>query len=272
MRPRNTARNSDRGFALLIVLWSLVLLALLGSQLAAAGRGETRLAANLRAGAVAEAAADGAIHEALFHLLDSSNRHWPADGTPRQIRVPGAIVELRVTTEAGKVNPNTAQPELLRALLHAVGADERTAAAVAVAIADWRFPDAQDHPLQAKAPQYRAAGRDYGPPSEPFQTIDELGLVLGMFPALLARLAPHLSIYHDGDPDPAAADPVVRQAIQDATGVAPQAGGGPRDESVVAITATARGANGTRFVRRAIAGIGGHTQERPYRILSWESE
>ncbi len=189
MIPAGASRRREQGFALLIVLWSLVLFALMGSQLAATGRAAARLSANLRDAAVVQAAADGAIHEALFHLLDSSSRHWPADGRMHIIRLPGASVELRVQSEAGKVNPNFATPDLLAALLHAVGADERTAAAVAVAISDWRFPDAQDHPLEAKAPQYRAAGRAYGPPNAPFETIDELGLVLGMTPDLLAWIS-----------------------------------------------------------------------------------
>lgn len=258
----NPGRN-DSGFALLIVLWSLVLLAFLGSQLAVAGRGETQLAANLRSGAIAEAAADGAVHEALFHLLDSSNRHWRADGSLREIRFPGATVQLRILSEAGKINPNTVQPALLQALLHAAGADQRSAAAIAAHVAEWRFPDAESQ----MAP-YHATGLGYGPPGAPFETLGELGLVLGMTPDLLARLAPHLSLYHDGDPDPAAADPVVRQAMRELGYAA--AAAEVTDESVVAITATAASADGTRFVRRAIARLGATDRARPYRILTWE--
>ena len=261
---RNGSDPGERGFALLIVLWSLVLLAFLGSQMAAAGRGETQLSANLRNGAVAEAAAEGAVHEALFHLLDSSNRHWRADGLLREIRFPNALVQLRIRSEAGKVNPNTASPELLQALLHAVGADQRSAASIAAAITEWRFPDAQ-----SRASQYRAMGHGYGPPGAPFETIGELGLVLGMTPELLARLSPHLSLYHDGEADPAAADPVVLQAMRALGSVPPSAG--VADEIVLAITAAAEGVNGTRFVRRAVVRLGGPDRGRPYRILTWES-
>src|SRR5277367_4288128 len=78
--------HAQRGFALLIVLWTLVLLVLLVTQLTAAGRTETRIAANLRSGAAAEAAAEGAVYEALFHLLDSSAGHWNVDGAIHQVR------------------------------------------------------------------------------------------------------------------------------------------------------------------------------------------
>jgi Tfp pilus assembly protein PilX len=57
-------RTHERGFALLIVLWALVLLTLVFTQLVSAGRGEAELTANLRAGATAEAAAD-----AVFGLI-----------------------------------------------------------------------------------------------------------------------------------------------------------------------------------------------------------
>ena len=52
----------QRGFALLIVLWAVVFLAFLVTQLTAAGRLETHIASNLRVAAVAEAAADGALY------------------------------------------------------------------------------------------------------------------------------------------------------------------------------------------------------------------
>lgn len=69
-----------RGFALLIVLWALVLAALIAAQVTALGRRETLIAANLRTADVAAAAADGAVEEAVFRLM----RHeagWDPDGT-----------------------------------------------------------------------------------------------------------------------------------------------------------------------------------------------
>ncbi len=44
MTPR-----SERGFVLLLVLWTLALLALIGTQVTAAGRSEAQVATNLRA-------------------------------------------------------------------------------------------------------------------------------------------------------------------------------------------------------------------------------
>ncbi len=266
MTPRSS--GDDRGFALLIVLWAVVLLTLLVTQLMAAGRTELRLAANLRGAAAAEAAADGAIQEAVFHLIDPS-RPWAADGADRTLRVPGGQAVLRIEDEAGKINPNSASPELLRALLRRVGADSRTADGVASAIVDWRFPSSQGQPGGAKEPQYRAAGRLYGPPGAPFRSMEELGAVLGMTPDLLSRLEPNVSVLTDADPDPAAAPPVVRQAIQDVRGPANLSRRQP--PRTVTITARVTGDAGGRFIRRATVRLGKTAKEPMFQILTWEA-
>ena len=66
--------NRQRGFALLIVLWTMGLLALLVAQFTATGRGEVQMATNLRANAVTQAAADGAVYEAMGFVRKSENR------------------------------------------------------------------------------------------------------------------------------------------------------------------------------------------------------
>ena len=74
-----TARRS-RGFALLIVLWTVTLLALLGSHITGAARRAASISTLLHDAAQAEALADGLVNEAIFHLLDPSPRGWKADG------------------------------------------------------------------------------------------------------------------------------------------------------------------------------------------------
>ena len=259
----------ERGFALLVVLWTVVLLALLVTQLTASGRGEAQLTYNLRAAAVAEAAADGALSEAVFHALDTSERHWRADGAAHVVRLGSATAEVRIDNEAGKVNLNSAPPELLAALLHALGTDTATSATLSTAIADWRFVDAQ-RGGGAKAAAYRDAGRSYGPPSARFQSLQELGLVLGMTPELLARMLPHVTIFHDGEPAYGAADSVVRQAMREATGAGPAESEGAPEETVIAITARAVGPTGASFVRHAVVRLGLGKEDRLFETLTWD--
>ena len=272
IRMRGTARlGAERGFALLIVLWSMVLLALLATQLTAAGRIEAKIASNLRGSAIAEAAADGAINEALFRLLDGTSRRFLVDGAVRRTAIPHGVVDVRIQDEAGKVNPNTASPALLAALLRAVGADPGTANTVALAIAAWRTPSLGGQGFAAGAAEYRAAGRDYAPPGAPLQSLDEVGLVLGMTPPLLARLTPHLSLYTEDNPVPSAADPVVLQAIRESAGSDPAANVGEATAvSVISIAATAHVAGGANFTRYAVVRMAPTPRGRPYQILVWE--
>ena len=256
----------ERGFALLIVLWSLVLLTLLFTQLTSVGRGEARIADNLRANAAAEAAISGVVQEAIFHLLDSEAAHWDADGVVHEWRIPSGTARARITDDAGLINPNSASAALLRALLHAVGADAATASEVANGIIGWRTPDAQT----AVGPDaYMRAGMTYRPPQAPFQSVEELGLVLGMTPTLLERLRPHLSIYNADAVNPLLADAIVGEALREEDGpprrqqsTSPM----PRNVAITAVVVTLS----ATISRRAEVRLNSPKDGPPFMILSWE--
>ncbi len=261
------ATPRQRGFALLIVLWTLVLLSLLLTQLTSAGRGEAQIALNLRRDAAAELAADGAVQAAMFHLLDGSNQRWTADGTERRLAVPHGTATLLLRDQAGKVNPNTAPPELLAGLIAALGQDPRTAGTIAQAIVDWRTttPVAGQSPAAAA---YRAASLPVAPAGTPFGDVEDVRLVLGMTPALFDALRPHLSIFAVGEPRIAYADKFVAQAIL-ATGGGTGVGAQTTAEiTVVEIAATVHTTAGASFTRRAVVQVGGSSQP-PWRILDW---
>ncbi len=278
----------SKGFALLIVLWTLGLTALLVGHLTGAGRAEAQLAGNLRRGAAIEAAADGAVAAAIFHALDSSDQHWAADGAVHQVRIGDTVANIRIENEASKINPNAAPPALIAGLLGALGMEPRPAQDLATAVVEWHVPENQlQGPSRGRrAAAYRAAGRDYGPAGEPFQSLDELGLVLGMTPSLLARIEPHLTIYADNAPDPSLADPIVTEALRSASGgsalpVNPLAfirrgplgsrGGPANADSVIAVTAVALGPERGRFARHAIVRLGDGRGGELFRILSWDA-
>ncbi|MBV8504344.1 MAG: hypothetical protein JOZ11_00785, partial [Alphaproteobacteria bacterium] len=107
--PRAAEWGRNAGFALIIVLWTLVLIGFIVAHMTASGRTEVRIAGNLVANSAAQAAADGAIFEAIFNLSDPQpDQRWPADGTPRRVAVGNSQVILRVEDEAFWINPSTA--------------------------------------------------------------------------------------------------------------------------------------------------------------------
>ncbi len=259
-KPAAATPHRARGFALLIVLWTMVLLSLIVTHLASTGRSEANIALNLANEARAEAAADGAVYETLFRLLDSGDRHWAIEGTgiERRLKLSDGEARIRVVAETGKINPNIATPELFQALLQTLGVEAGLAGHIAAAVADWREAGDLARPNGAKAEQYRAAGRDYGPPAEPFQSVDELGLVLGMTPEILAALRPHVTVYTQGQADPNRADPVVLAALRNVP-LPPtdnETDQQPQGIDAVDITVEARLASGAGFIRHAIVRLG----------------
>ena len=267
MPARGAGARPPRGFALLIVLWSVVLLALLATQITAAGRSELQLAANVREAASAAAAADAGVFTGVFHVLDPAGR-WEADGSTHEAAFGRFRLAIQVQDENGRLSPNLAPPDLLAGLLAAEGAGAAQAAGVAQAIVDWRFPGGGPQKLR----QYQAAGRTLVPTGQPFRSVAELGLVLGMTPELLARVAPHLSVYADGALDYAHADPVLQSVLRAALGGPPPAAIGlAAPPSVATITATASDSRGGRFTRRAVVAFGKDGAGRLFRVLAWQA-
>jgi general secretion pathway protein K len=238
-----------------------------------------RIAGNLLANSASQAAADGAIFEAIFNLSDPQpEQRWPVDGTPRQVVVGTSRVILRVEDEASWVNPSTASPGLLEALLRVTGNEPETARRIATAISEWVGSAAVPRPQDALLAEYRAAGLDYGPPGAPFETLSELGRVLGMTPAVMMAIRPHLTLFGPPEPNPATTDPVVAAALalpsasgSSNTGQPVQRGvAAPPDALTVRITALASGPGNARMTRTAVVRTGA-TLPQGYAVLAWSS-
>jgi general secretion pathway protein K len=262
------AMARQKGFALLIVLFALAMLALLGSTVLATARQDAQVARNLREAAVLRAAAHGAVQQAIFRVLDQSTQHWAADDIPRAIRVGAALVIVRVENENDKVNPSIASVPLLRALLLQVGADPVTAGREAEAIAAWPLGGGVPGLPDATAARYVAAGLAFAPPGGPFANLDELSAVMGMTPALLARLRPHLTVFTDSDPDMTTHDPLVARALAAIGDTA--RGAGPGGPQIVSITADAHGAGGSQFTAREIVRTNARPIGRRFDVLDYE--
>jgi general secretion pathway protein K len=252
----------SRGFALLLVLWTLVPVSILFITMSGLARSDSHLTFNLRDAIKLRAAADGGITTAIFRLLGSAGATAPIG-----LHLGDAAVGVRITSLAGLVNPNIASPQLLRALLQRLGADPSQAQGLALAIVDWRTPGQKAGANGSKAAPYRAAGLAYGPPEAPFETIDELRDVIGMTPDLFNALQPYLTLYTDRPPDAVLAPPVVRAALGDLGAAARPAGLG----DVFDIEATAVAADGGRIVREAVVKFGPAANGRPWRLLSLQA-
>jgi len=259
---RRADQRAQRGFALIIVLWAVGILALLVLGIVSVASREAKLTTTLRAEAVARAADDGVLSEVILEVLRSGTT-VPGPRRFGAVQVAVGLVDL-----SGRMNPNLASAVMLQALLLRLGVSPQTAEYLAAAIVDWRTPGLTPSPHGAKAAQYRAAGMTYGPPGRPFENLDELGYVLGMTPALLAALKPHLTLWSTSDPDPAAADAVVLGALRVAG--APPVAARSTEARVIAFTATATLPDAPTVTRRAVVRFGFSPDGRGWRVLAWD--
>jgi general secretion pathway protein K len=265
------AGRYESGFALIIVLWTLVLIGFIVAQLTTTGRTEIRIANNIVTNSAAQAAADGAIYEAIFNLSDPEpEQRWPVDGNAREVGIGASKVTIWLEDEAWRINPSLTSPALLEALLRVTGSDPESARRVANAIAEWVGSIPEARPRDTVVADYRAAGLDYGPPGEPLETLDELSRVLGMTPALLAALRPHLTLFGPPQPSAASADPIVAAALAASkqAAVIPSAAQPPPDMLTTRITASAVGPSNAHATRSAIVRFGAMLPHG-YEVLAW---
>ncbi len=267
--------GDDRGFALLLVLWAMVLLAILASQITGAGRAESHMAAALRQSAQLEEAADGAVYETIWHLLDGTGEAWPVQAGIYELNEPGGHVHVEIEDERGKLDINQVPEQLLEALFIGLGFDNTTSSAAAHGIEDWHQQGGPGDSEEGVPAQYRMEGRMWGPPGQEFERLDELKLVRGMTPALYRAALPYLTLALEQGPWLPYASPAVLAAISRAQRVANLTVDQPdvRGPIVLQITATATGPEKSRFIRRVLMRLDGSLSGPAwkYRFLTWDS-
>jgi general secretion pathway protein K len=207
---------------------------------------------------------------------------WDEDG----MRVASSAVD-----ESGKIDLNAVPDALLASFLQTAGQlDSATAARLVDVIGDWKDADDLRRPNGAEAADYKAAGLSYGPANAPFETVADLQRVLGMTPALFARLAGNLTVY-SGVPGinpqfasrtvlmalPGATDAIVdnylaQRAAALAAGqplpVLPIAGAGA-PVNVWRVHAEVTAPDGVVFVREAVLRPS-QDPRRPLTVLAWQ--
>jgi general secretion pathway protein K len=268
----------ELGFALITVLWGAMILAVIVASVLATSRTETRLTRNRSQLAELDAIADAALNIAILQLLDATAPRPTADATPFTVDFARHRVRVSVQDEAGKVDLNRAPEELLRGLLITVGLDPDAAQALVDKILDWREPGIGKRLNGAKTDDYRAAGLSYGPRNGPFESVEELQLVLGVNEQLYQRLAPSLTVYSQTPwPDPAFAGSDVLWSLpgMDEARVAALLGARvPGNGSAVllghafTIAGEVNGADAVRVAKKAVIRLTGFPNP-PYQIYRW---
>jgi general secretion pathway protein K len=194
----------ERGFALIAALWLVVALSALALEVSLVARERRLAAANTVEGTQGRAAADAGLEHARARLAGMLERGaldpWRRVDSVLAQAVALGDARYRVTLrDAGSaLNVNRASEAELRRLLVALRVDAGLADRLAQTIADWRDPDDLRRARGAEREEYLRAGRPVLPRNGPFQSIAELGSVLGMTPEILELIRPHLTLLGTG--------------------------------------------------------------------------
>ncbi|MDF2180732.1 PilX N-terminal domain-containing pilus assembly protein [Neptuniibacter sp. CAU 1671] len=191
-----TNKARQRGIALVMVLWFLVLLSVIALYLSDVSRSEARLTENLRAATQASYGAESGVQWAIWNLTLPQGQGWLADGGWQKMQLDEALsVMVSVEDENGKFDLNTLQAEQFQRLFLAATIDEEKANILIDRILDWRDKDDLKRLNGAEDADYRAAGLDYEARDDRFKRVDELKQVLGMDIETYEKIAPALSVY-----------------------------------------------------------------------------
>lgn len=285
----------ERGIALVLVIWVVTLLLVISGSFLYAMRTDARAARNVALIARGDALAQAAVSRALMELFKPQGAPdvWKREGAAREWAFDGAAVRVRFSDESAKIDINTANNELLRGLFRFAGLGEEEAAALLDAVLDWRDQDALKRPNGAEEPEYAQAGFKGRPANYPFQSAEELQLVLGMRPEVYQRIAPMITIYsrqagvnpHLAQRDVLLAIPAVTEEQVDAflaeresarlerrvPPIFAAAGSYATYSMVAAVTVRAEVKLGEGIVvsREAVALVTPQFPRRPYTFLAW---
>lgn len=194
MSLRNCSSHSF-GFALVAVLWLLVLLSLIALQISTVTRTEAQLARNMTLGTQARYAAESGVRWAIWSLTLPREELWLADGSLHSMDLDESRVHVALQDENGKIDLNLVTPEHLAKLFEVAEIDEEIATPVVDAILDWRDEDDLKRLNGAEDEDYLDAGYEYGARDGVFETVEELQKVLGMEDWIYERISPALTVH-----------------------------------------------------------------------------
>ena len=267
----------QRGMALIIVLWLVVLLSVMAAGHARNVHTDSLLSARQIGVAEARALADAGVRKAILGLLGNGPVP-PVDGTLFKVRLAGDTVSVRVRDARGLVDLNAAGPDLLSVVMRLSGADSEEQQRLVGAIMDWRDEDKLTRLHGAEDGDYQAAGLGWTARDDAFAAVEELRFVIGMRPEIYASTARYFTVYSGRSTvDPDFAPVGLLDAVRAATGSAAKTTGGTGSTTqqvtgplrgTFHVYSTATGRSGATALIEAVVRISG-SRNNPFLVLEW---
>jgi general secretion pathway protein K len=313
MMMRNSAPGHDAsprdGFIIIAVLWILLALATMASIYALYVSNSALALAVMDDGLQSDLLVSTSLELTAYRMAapgkDTGPTPKPSGATAKQAQarptrgtfgfgMGRANVTVEFNSEAARIDLNAAPMFMLAGLFAALGASDLDAENYANRVIGWRTaprPNAQ----ASEEALYRAAGLRHLPRGAPFAHVNELWLVQGLPPAMVARAMSFVTIY-SGRPDinifdarpeviatlpgmtPARLQNFLAQrdtATPDPEALprllgADQAGATVEGSDAIRVTVRIAFANGRQTTSEVIIYLG--ADDEPYRVLSWRND
>ncbi len=191
-----TGAGTERGIALIMVLWVITVLMAIVLAFSFSTRTTTSSALAFKESTeekfVAEAGIERGVME-IFYRKQNMNQPavegeegiWRIDGTPNVRTLSGGQAVISLMDEAGKVDINRATDVILKNLFSNLGIQEDQVNTIVDSIMDWKDEDNLHRINGAEDEYYMSLPRPYHAKNGPFDSLEELLLVKGITPELL---------------------------------------------------------------------------------------
>ena len=192
---------AEKGVALIMVLWVMAILSVVALEFSFAMRTEITISKNHKEDLQCYAMAEGGVQRAIAELIykhdarlqqmrktltveetAQEQKEWMADGRSYTLPFDLGSCEIRIMSEAGKININMVSEFLLRKVMGQLGLEGEAKDVVVDSVLDWRDTNdlyrangaENDYYLSLKDPYYCKNGN--------LDSIEELLLVKGVTP------------------------------------------------------------------------------------------
>jgi len=192
LKTKNSRLFSERGVALIAVLWIFIFLFAIAMDFSVSVREEGFAAHRYAEEAEDYYSAIAGFQSALYEIVGQSFQQTRAtpqasylfDGQWRDGKVGEAAFRFRLIDEGGKINLNRVDEETLKRIFVNLGIEEPQGSALAGSIMDWRDEDDLHRTNGAESDYYSSLTPGYTAANGPFTSVEELLWVKGMTPAI----------------------------------------------------------------------------------------
>jgi len=210
--PNSEFRNSRlcqgfggqaEGVALIMVLWVMAILSVVVLEFCLAMRTEVHITKNYKEELQLYGMAEGGVQRAITELIykhdprvqqmrktqkseeiPADKKEWVTDGRSYSLPFDQGTCEIRIMSEAGKVNINIVSEMMLRKIIDQLGLEKEARDIVVDSILDWRDPDDFYRVNGAENEYYKSLKEPYNCKNGNLDSIEELLLVRGITPDL----------------------------------------------------------------------------------------